>query len=143
VGDAAVDGLLAGLGAGFVMILYWGGAGLLSRNEWTTWLAHFDLGSAMRPVTGGLTVLAIAAVYGVIFGVAIWWIPPAWRRKLYGWPMALCYALILLFLAESVFLPRMDSPVRAIPWLPLLLGHIVYGLALGWLIDSMGALTHQ
>jgi hypothetical protein len=142
VGDAAVDGLLAGLGAGCVMLLYWGVAGLLNGVGWTAWLALFALNGALSPFTGGLTVLAIAAVYGVIFGVGVWLIPQAWRRTLRPWPVALGYTLLLLLLAESIFLPRMDSPVRAIPLFPMLLGHTVYGLALGWLINNTGALTH-
>jgi hypothetical protein len=142
LGDAAVDGLLAGLGAGLVMLLYWGIAGLLTGG-WTTWLAHFDLGGARLPLTGGMTILAIAAVYGVLFGMLVWLTPRAWRRRLRGWPLALFYTLILLWLAETLFLPRMDAPVRVIPLLPMLLGHVVYGLTLGWLINSTGAFTRQ
>ena len=137
IGDAAVDGLWAGLGAGLGMLLYWIVAGFVLADRWTTWLAQFDLSGARMPITGGLTILAIGAVYGVFFGILVWLIPPRWR-PLPGWLLALVYTLILLLLAETIFLPRMDSPVRAIPQLPMLLGHILYGLGLGWLIQRAG-----
>lgn len=141
LGDAAVDGLLAGLGAGVVMLCYWGVAGLLTGAGWAIWLAHFDLNGARSPLTGALTVLSIAAVYGVLFGVLVWLTPPVWRRQLRGWSLALGYTLLLLFLAQTLFLPRLDSPVRAIPWLPMLFGHLVYGLTLGRLIKNAAVFT--
>ncbi|MCB0062758.1 MAG: hypothetical protein KDE19_11605, partial [Caldilineaceae bacterium] len=58
IGDAAVDGLWAGLGAGLGMLLYWIVAGFVLADRWTTWLAQFDLSGARMPITGGLTILA-------------------------------------------------------------------------------------
>lgn len=143
IGDAAVDGLLAGLGAGLLMLLYWLASGLLTGGGWSSWLAAFDLSGAMLPLTGGLTILAIAAVYGVLFGAIVWLTPRPVRRRLRGWPLALGYTLVLLLLAESLFLPRLDVPVRSIPLHQMLLGHGVYGLTLGWLINSTGAFSHR
>src|SRR5262245_29820268 len=76
--DAALDGLFGGLVAGVAMAIYlviWGltigmGAGMV--------LGMFDPSYRGIALTGALTHLAVASVYGILFGL-IWW---ALRRAL-------------------------------------------------------------
>ncbi|MFN8487210.1 MAG: hypothetical protein U0350_06430 [Caldilineaceae bacterium] len=142
IGDAAVDGLLAGLVAGAGMIVYLTGVGLALYTTWSTLLTRFVPEGAALPLTGILTLLAMAGVYGALFGVLTWLTPRPWRRRLNGWPMGLLYVAFLLLLAETIFLPRLALPVQQVPFLHLLLGHAIYGFILGRLINLTGAFNH-
>jgi hypothetical protein len=54
-GDAAVDGLLVGVGAGGLMAIYLVVAGVAGGASWLEMLANFDPGAEPRPLTGALT----------------------------------------------------------------------------------------
>src|SRR3990172_3393091 len=115
-GDAAVDGLLAGAGGGLVMGLYLIVVSMLSSVSWEDTLAHFDPTSAGSAFTGALAHLAVAGVYGVIFGVG-------WRlaqrlpiaRRLPTWLAGLAYGLALWLLALAVTRSGVTSGMAA--WL--------------------------
>jgi hypothetical protein len=138
-GDAAVDGLLAGGGAGGVMAAYLLEAGLWSGHEWQASLAQFDPGSQPQPLTGALAHLAVAAVYGAVFGVAwrLW--PARWPRPPL-WAAGLVYGLVLLALALAAMNAQGDGG-----WLGnsgpanLAVAHALYGLALGALLRRLQA----
>jgi hypothetical protein len=130
-GDATVDGLQAGGAAGVVMAGYLLAAGLWGGQDWQTVLAQFDPGARPQALTGALAHLAVAAVYGAVFGFAwrLW--PARWRRPPL-WAAGLAYGLALLALALVVVRAQAGSG-----WLansgPLNLGvaHMLYGLSLG------------
>ena len=143
IGDAAVDGLLAGGGAGLAMTAYLLVASLVIGAHWRVVLGHFDPGSESSPVAGILAHLAVAGVYGVFFGLAAWFTPRRWRRRLPGWLMGLAYGLLLWFLAQTVLLPGTNSSLQALPRLHFALGHAVYGLVLGLLINQTGAFSRS
>ncbi|MBI4789274.1 MAG: hypothetical protein HY782_19755 [Chloroflexi bacterium] len=140
LGDVAVDGLLAGLGAGVAMAIVLTAVGAVSGDAPTSVLARFDPSERAHPLVGALMHLAAAGVYGLLFGV-IW---RAMGRRMSGRITALAsgivYGLALFVLAETVLLPSARSPLLAIPASAFGLAHVVYGLTLGWLMSraSMG-----
>ena len=143
VGDAAVDGLLAGGGAGLAMAVYLLVVSLMSGMAWSALLGRFDPSPQNAPLTGALAHLAVAGVYGVLFGLAAWFTPRRWRRRLPGWLMGLAYGLLLWLLAQTVLLPGANLPLQTFPRLHFALGHAVYGLVLGLLINQTGAFSRK
>ncbi len=112
IGNVAVDGLLGGLGAGTVMLLFLLIAELIRGVGPATVLARFDLGSTTSPLTGALTHLAVAGVYGLVFGIA--WALTA-LNKLPAVLTGTIYGFALFVLAEAVMLPGTHSALLAIP----------------------------
>lgn len=130
---AAVDGLLAGAGAGLAMAAYLVAAGMMLGEGPGTMLGRFDPNGAASPLTGGLAHLAVAAVYGALFGGA-WRVIRLRRRDLvWGLACGLIYGLLLWAVAAGAFLPLAGAGVglAAVPGLHLATAHVVYGLALG------------
>jgi len=130
-GDAAVDGLLGGVAAGVAMAVYLLVVGLLGGHPWQAVLAQFDPGPTPLPLTGGLTHLAVAAVYGALFGVA-------WRPLHQVWPRlpavlaGLAYGLALWVLAVLVTSSRASGEwLRVLPAAHLAGAHLLYGVILG------------
>ena len=132
-GDAAVDGLLAGVGAGLAMVTFIAALGVLGGQDVAALLSSFDP-NAQSPVTGALIHLAVSGVYGVIFGIARR-ASPLGRAP--AWFAALAYAFALLALAETVLLRGVnESALLAIPFWLFAAAHVVYGLTLAWLIGK-------
>ncbi len=130
-GDAAVDGLLAGVAAGLVMAAYVLVVGLVAGHAWPDILAQFDPGLTPLPLTGALTHLAVAGVYGALFGVG-------WRLLHRAWPrlpavaVGLAYGLALWALAALVTSSRPSGEwLRVLPALHLAVAHLLYGVVLG------------
>lgn len=134
-GDAAVEGLLAGVGAGIAMAAWLVLAGLLAGEGPGRVLARFDPAVAAAPVTGAMIHLGVSAVYGLLFGVLHRLIG---RGRLTGQPagvlLGLAYGLALLFVAQRLTLTGAGAPLREIPALHLAAAHLVYGVVLGWLV---------
>jgi len=133
LGDAAVSGLLAGGGAGGVMLLYLVVVGLAQGEAFGTTLGRFDagvVGAGGSPVVGLLAHLATASVYGALFGVGARWLARLWARAPL-WLGGVAYGLILWGLALVAVLPVFATPLRAIPPLHFAIAHGLYGLALG------------
>ncbi len=130
-GDAAVDGLLSGLGAGLVMAAYLVVVGLLRSEGPGVMLARFSAGAAISPWMGLLSHLAVSAMYGVVFGLLSRWILRRWSRTSAGWIAGLLYGTLLFLVAELVILPGTGSPLSAIPPLHFAIAHLLYGLVLG------------
>jgi hypothetical protein len=135
-GDVAIDGLLAGIGAGIVMIGYLVIAGLVTGAKPAIILGRFDPGDAANPITGLLSHLAVAGVYGVLFGIG--W-RPAKRLKLFArlpdWLVGSVFGLALFAVAATLLLPGTGSPLRAFPAIHFAVAHVLYGVSLGALIS--------
>lgn len=142
-GDAAVDGLLAGGGGGLAMAAYLLVASLVMGAHWREVLSYFDPGRGGSAVAGMAAHLAVAGIYGVLFGLIAWFTPRRWRRRLPGWLIGVAYGLLLWLLAQTVLLPGAGLPLQTFPRLHFALGHAVYGLVLGLLINQTGAFSRK
>lgn len=137
-GDAAVEGLLAGVAAGAAMAAWLVIAGLLAGEGPASVLARFDPGAAASPVTGALIHLAVSAVYGLLFGVIY---RLAGRGRLAGRTagalIGLAYGLALLLMARELISAPAGAALREIPALHFAVAHLIYGAVLGWLAAKM------
>jgi hypothetical protein len=134
LGSAAVDGLLAGAGAGLLMALALAAAALTGGEGPAVALGRFDPGMSGEPLRGMLAHLAMAGVYGALFGAAYWL---GLRRlgRLPLWLLGLVYGMILLILAVGVTLPAAGSPLQEVPVWQMAIAHVVYGAALGLIFE--------
>ena len=130
--DAVIDGLIAGLFAGVVMILVIVLTALPAGLSPAEVLASFSAGQGATPAAGGLMHLAVSGIYGAFFGLLVYILPQRLFVRIPGWLAGLVYALGLLLLALGVLLPGLASALADLPALPLALGHVAYGLVLGW-----------
>jgi hypothetical protein len=129
VGDAAVDGLLAGIAAGIVMAAYLVGVSLF--GEGVAVLNRFDPSGA-SPVVGTLMHLAVSGVYGAVFGIVSNWIR---RFNVPAWLSGLTFGLVLFALAVTIILPSSRSALAGISSLHFGIAHLVYGLVVGWVVS--------
>ena len=129
VGDAAVDGLLAGIAAGIVMAAYLVGVSLF--GEGVAVLNRFDP-SGVSPAVGTLMHLAVSGVYGAVFGIVSNWIR---RFNLPAWLSGLIFGLVLFALAETFILPTGHSALAGIPIVHFGIAHVIYGLVIGIIIN--------
>jgi hypothetical protein len=135
MGDAAVDGLCSGVIAGVVMAAYLVMVGLVVGEASGLVLGRFDPNET-SPLAGLLMHLAIASVYGALFGL-MGWLTTRIRPfgRLPGWLAGLAYGLTLLLLARAVILPGVASPLLEISTVHFTLAHVIYGLVLGLLFN--------
>jgi hypothetical protein len=142
LGEAAVDGLLAGVGAGVLMAAYLALAGLTVGVGPDEWLGRLDPSGTTSPAIGGLAHLAVAGVYGAFFGSA-WRLTPRRPRGL-AWGL-LCgpaYGLALWLVAVTASASTGGlSPFGELPAGHLVAAHCVYGLTLGALFQRGRPLT--
>jgi hypothetical protein len=129
VGDAAVDGLLSGVGAGIAMAVYLVAVNLF--GEGLAVLTRFDPNGA-SPAIGGLLHLAMSGVYGATFGIVSKWIR---RFNLPAWLSGLIFGLVLFALAEAFILPTGRSALAGIPIVHFGIAHVIYGLVIGIIIN--------
>ena len=143
LGDAAVSGLLAGGGAGVVMMLYLVAVGLTQGEAFGATLGRFDagvVGPGGSPVVGLLAHLATSGVYGALFGMGWHLLGRRWRRNPAATLIAgAVFGLALLAVAQWIILPGTDSALKEFSLAPFALAHLLYGLALGWLIGRAAA----
>jgi hypothetical protein len=134
-GDAAVDGLLAGVAAGVVMAAYLAVAGLLAGEGPASTLIRFDPAKQGSPLIGAVLHLAVSAVYGLLFGLIYRLIG---RGRLAGRAggalIGLVYGLVLLLLAQGLTVIGAAATLREIPVAHFAIAHLIYGLMLGWLV---------
>jgi hypothetical protein len=135
--DAAVDGLLSGVLAGLAMVAYLALAMVVSGGSPLATLAMFAPDPQSGPLVGLLAHLAVSGIYGVLFGVSYaallrhpGYNPPAWLHAAIGG----LYGLLLLLAAWTLILPATGSQLQQIPLLQLAVGHLLYGVLLGWLV---------
>jgi hypothetical protein len=131
IGDSAVDGLFGGLGAGIVMAIYFVAAGMIGGENPIRFFSRFDPGAAASPLTGALIHLAVASVYGMVFGIGQRYIR---FEHLPTWLGGFLYGLALFVLAEAIVLPSAQSSLLEIPTWSFALGHVIYGVTLGVLV---------
>lgn len=136
VGDAAVEGLLNGILAGLAM-----GAWIVAV-EWfngiapQTALGYFDPGENGSPLTGTILHLAVAGVYGLVFGIVtalLLRLTHAASKKWWGPTLGALYGVLIFVVAQSIVLPQTASELRVLPLWTMLVAHLIYGLALGTL----------
>ncbi len=134
IGDAAVDGLLAGLGAGVLMALVLALSGLFGGAGIAGTLALFTPFGSPGPLAGAISHLAVSAIYGAVFGVLY----APLRGRLPAWVAGSGYGVLLYLVARLALLPGTGSALIAIPPAIFLAAHLLYGLGLGFLISRKG-----
>lgn len=135
IGDAAIDGLLAGIGAGLAMALLLLVAGALNGDSPVSVLGRFDPMGSYNLVTGLLTHLAVSSIYGAIFGLlflALVRLRASLTR--FGWLAGLIYGLVLFTIARGAISAGADTGLADYSASVLLLAHAIYGLVTGFLI---------
>ncbi len=139
VSDTALDGLFGGLAGGAAMAVYLVAWGLIAGVGPGAVLGMFDPAEHGNPVTGGLTHMAVASVYGIVFGLIWWALRRGLRLDVPAWLAGLVYGLALLLVARSVVLPAAGSPLAEIPPLHFAVAHAIYGVILGAVSERIGA----
>ena len=137
VGDTAVDGLLAGLVGGVAMALFLVVAGWLTGTPPQTTLAYFDPAQTGSWLTGLLAHLAVSAIYGVVFGLlmgVVGRIRPSLVR--WGWLWGAGYGVVLWLGGLGVVLTAVASPLDQIPAWEFALAHLLYGLVVGYRLQT-------
>lgn len=134
-GDAAVDGLLAGLGAGVLMAVYLLITGILAGNTMGTILGRFSPGGEATPLTGALAHMAVSAIYGAVFGV----ITLPLRKRVPMWGAGLVYGMVLFLIARFALLSETGSSLLEMSPLHFGIAHLLYGAVLGWQIGRKEA----
>lgn len=133
VGDAAVGGLLHGLAAGLAMAAFLVAGDLLRGQTPASTLAAFTITGqpvASNALTGLLGHLAVAAVYGLAWGLG--WRAIDARVTIPAWLAGLVYGLALWGVAQVLVRSVGPSLAQIAPW-ALLVGHLIFGLILGLL----------
>lgn len=135
-GEAAVDGLFAGVIAGMVMAFFllivrlFAGQGLIDA------FSVISVGLTPEPSFGVLSHLAISGVYGIAYGLLDQFLLGKWLKH---FPPAssillgLIYGVVLWSIAVLILLPGTASPMRYLPTTILLASHLIYGLVVGFL----------
>ena len=132
-GDAAVDGLLAGIGAGLLMAAYLVAVSLAYGEAVVITLGRFDPTGSASPVVGVLAHLALAGCYGSLFGFVRRLLGRAMHGGLARGTLGAVYGLGLYLFAAGTRLPGWVSFLQVIPAVHLVIAHLLFGLALGWL----------
>ena len=127
-GDAAVDGLLAGLLAGVVMAVYLLITGVVNGDGIGNILGRFAPGEATTPVAGALSHLAVAGIYGAVFGM----LSMPLRKRVPAWAAGLVYGGVLFLIARYALLPGTGSSLLEVSVVHFGIGHLLYGGVLGW-----------
>jgi uncharacterized membrane protein len=134
VGDAAVDGLLHGATASVAMALYLLAAGMIAGTGPVATLSAFDLGQGTSPLRGALIHLAMAAIYGMVFGLVNRFIV---RRRSIGRGgsviIGFLYGLLLWLITQIAFTAGINVALSSLPIVHLAVAHVIYGAVLGWL----------
>jgi hypothetical protein len=131
-GDAAVDGLIAGGLAGLPMAAFLAAVVLITGGSVAALLRWIAPGPSGTPVTGALVHLAVAGVYGLLYGLARRaLVPIPALRRAPGWLTGAAYGLLVWVAAHLVLLPGANSGLRQLAPALFLAAHLVYGLALG------------
>lgn len=130
-GDVAVDGLLAGVVAGLIMLGYLLLVALVGEEGLATMLGHFAPGPEGSPLAGTVAHVAVSGIYGALFSVAARLLPG--RPPLFTIIAGVLYGLLLLWLAVIAFLPGAGLTLAEVEPFHLTMAHLVYGVSLAWL----------
>ena len=137
--DAVLDGLFGGLAGGLAMAAYLVAWGLIAETRPGVVLGLFDPSERGTALTGVLTHLAVASVYGIVFGLIWWVLRRGLRLGVPTWLAGAVYGLALLLVAQAAVLPAANSPLAAIPTLHFAIAHIIYGIVLGSISEQIAA----
>jgi hypothetical protein len=135
-GDAAVDGLAGGVVAGVLMAVYLEAAGLWMGEGLGRMLGRFNPQEGDPLWIAFLLHLAVAGVYGIIFGILYRAAIILRNDLLAPLPSAvlgLVYGILLLLLARGVLLPGAGSTLMEIPLLHFGAAHLLFGVSAGLL----------
>ncbi len=136
-GDVAVDGILAGVGAGVVSAVFLLVAGLVAGEGPGIVLARFDPALKGSALSGTLLHLGISAVYGALFATLYRPVVRRWPHALrLGWLLGLAYGFILLLLAEGTLQSGLNSGLMDVPAVQFAVFHLLYGLVLGFILGG-------
>ena len=134
-GDTAVDGLLGGALSGGLMAIYLIITGLIGGDGVGDTMARFTPPGNSSPLVGTVAHLAVSALYGVIFALALAIIGRIWpNTSKLSWLLGAIYGLTLWLAAEFIILPAVDSPLQMMQPVHFALAHLVYGLTLGLIV---------
>jgi hypothetical protein len=134
-GDTAVDGLLGGALAGGLMAIYLIIAGLIGGDGVGVTMARFTPPGNSSPLVGTVAHLAVSALYGVFFALALAIIDRIWpNTSKLSWLLGAVYGLTLWLAAEFIVLPAADSPLQMIEPLHFALAHLIFGITLGLIV---------
>lgn len=130
-GDSAVDGLFSGLIAGLIMAVILIIPGLLAGRSMIEMLGAFSVIGESDLLLGTITHLSVSAIYGALFGFMSGLLPGKVNRVVIG----LVYGLALYVAASGIFIPEVNRKLEYFSQPIFATGHIVYGIALGWLVQ--------
>jgi hypothetical protein len=140
LGDRAVDGLLAGMGAGLAMIAFLILVGWMFGESPRAVLLRFALGGgALR---GVLLHMAVSGIYGLMFGLiahASGYLRDWIKSPLLAMLAGLIYGSFLWLLSGMVLLSVDVSPFDSFPQPAFAIAHLIYGVALGALAQRQAA----
>lgn len=135
IGDVAVDGLLAGMAGGLVMGVVLVLLGLLDGTGPLQTLGRFDPANSGSAAVGGLLHLAVSGIYGVFFAIGYHILSRRWPGiNRYGWLLGAIFGVGVWLAAQLIFLPGLDSALADLAPSFFALGHLVYGLVIGYLM---------
>lgn len=134
-GEAAADGLLAGIAGGLAMAGVLVAAGMLNGEAPAATLARFDATGSGRAIMGLLFHLGVSAVYELIFGVMYRLLG---RGRMAGPAggalLGIAYGMLLWLVAWALSTLPAAETLRQMPELPFAAAHAEYGALLGWLV---------
>jgi uncharacterized membrane protein YagU involved in acid resistance len=132
VGEAAVEGLLGGIGAGLAMGLFILGLGALLGASPLTVLTYFNAGDNVSPWTGLFTHIAVSGMYGVVFGIGLMLLARLMGSRTRDWwlVVGLVYGVLIFGIAESIILPDTHSALQDLPVWVMGIAHVLYGIIL-------------
>ena len=115
-GDVAVDGLIAGVGAGILMAAYVVATGFVLGEGPGVVLSRFDPAVPPLPQIGILMHLAVSAIYGILFGLGERVIIRGPLNATRSTSLGLLYGLGLFVLAEAVLQAAPNRVVYGSDW---------------------------
>jgi hypothetical protein len=134
LGNAAVDGLIAGAAGGFAMLVYLLVAMAILGEAPTSVLSRFASGDMQGSImTGVVGHLAVSSIYGMLFALMANLLLRDRPKSVHVLGGAI-FGLALFVFAEFVLLPAFHSPMLGIPALHFSVAHVIYGMVLGFLI---------
>jgi hypothetical protein len=137
LGDVAIDGLLKGILAGIVMLLYLLVSGFFRGDDPLLALARFSPIENATPFLGLLVHLGVSAIYGALFGLLCWFFIIRRQMNTGRWTLVLAglaYGLLLWLIAQVLLLPGSGSGLAQFGAGNLAVGHLIYGAVLGSLL---------
>ena len=137
IGDVAVDGLLAGMAGGLVMGVVLVLLGFLDGTGPLATLGRFDPANGGSAAVGGLLHLAVSGIYGAFFAIGYHILSRRWPGiNRYGWLLGAIFGVGLWLAAQYIFLPGLNSALADLAPSFFALGHLVYGVVIGYLMGK-------